>query len=81
MFVPIRAIMYVVLFGGARGPLPPGAISVRVPQLVGMALGVGGAMARFKVNVRKLKSVGLTESLEIGYRLSPRGTALLRLLP
>lgn len=31
----------------------------------------------FKVRVRKLKALGLTESLEIGYRLSPRGTATL----
>lgn len=31
----------------------------------------------FKVDVRKLKALGLTESLEIGYRLSPRGKALL----
>ncbi|RYE10344.1 MAG: hypothetical protein EOP22_04675 [Hyphomicrobiales bacterium] len=31
----------------------------------------------FKVRVRKLKTLGLTESLEIGYRLSPRGAALL----
>jgi hypothetical protein len=31
----------------------------------------------FKTNVRKLKTLGLTESLEVGYRLSPRGTALL----
>jgi hypothetical protein len=31
----------------------------------------------FKVQVRKLKGLGLTESLEIGYRLSPRGAALL----
>ena len=31
----------------------------------------------FKANVRKLKALGLTESLEIGYRLSPRGEALL----
>ncbi|WP_246258254.1 hypothetical protein [Amycolatopsis anabasis] len=32
----------------------------------------------FKVNVRKLKELGLTESLEVGYRLSPRGRGLLR---
>ena len=32
----------------------------------------------FKANVRKLKALGLTESLEVGYRLSPRGEALLR---
>lgn len=31
----------------------------------------------FKTNVRKLKNLGLTESLGIGYRLSPRGKALL----
>jgi hypothetical protein len=34
----------------------------------------------FKVNVRKLKTLGLTESLEVGYRLSPRGAALLEQL-
>lgn len=33
--------------------------------------------ARFKTNVRKLKGIGLTESLEVGYRLSPRGEAVL----
>jgi hypothetical protein len=31
----------------------------------------------FKLNVRKLKTLGLTESLEVGYRLSRRGAALL----
>jgi hypothetical protein len=31
----------------------------------------------FKANVRKLKALGLTESLEVGYRLSPRGVAYL----
>ena len=29
--------------------------------------------ASFKTDVRKLKSLGLTESLEVGYRISPRG--------
>lgn len=37
---------------------------------------VGMERARFKTNVRKLKGLGLTESLEVGYRLSPRGEAL-----
>ena len=32
----------------------------------------------FKLNVRKLKALGLTESLEVGYRLSPRGAAYIR---
>ncbi len=36
--------------------------------------------ASFKLNVRKLKELGLTESLDIGYRLSPRGEAVLRAL-
>ncbi len=31
----------------------------------------------FKVNVRKLKELGLTESLEIGYQVSPLGKAFL----
>ena len=34
----------------------------------------------FKGDVRKLKEPGLTESLEVGYRLSPRGRALLEWL-
>ena len=38
---------------------------------------VGQQKAQFKLNVRKLKALGLTESLETGYRLSPRGQALL----
>jgi hypothetical protein len=32
---------------------------------------------QFKADVRRLKELGLTESLERGYRLSPRGKALL----
>jgi hypothetical protein len=36
--------------------------------------------AGFKINVRKLKGLGLTESLSVGYRLSPRGEAVLRSL-
>jgi hypothetical protein len=31
----------------------------------------------FKRDVRKLKELGLTESLEVGYRLSPRGRTVL----
>lgn len=32
---------------------------------------------KFKVDVRKLKELGLTESLDVGYRISARGRALL----
>ena len=39
---------------------------------------VGQDRATFKPNVRKLKAMGLTISLEVGYRLSPRGEELLR---
>lgn len=31
----------------------------------------------FKLDVRKLKAIGLTESFAVGYRLSPRGAAYL----
>lgn len=31
----------------------------------------------FKLDVRKLKNLGLTHSLEVGYRISPRGAAYL----
>ena len=33
---------------------------------------------KFKQDVRKLKELGLTESLDVGYRLSPRGEVVLR---
>lgn len=34
----------------------------------------------FKVDVRKLKHLGLTQSFEVGYELSPRGKAFLKAL-
>lgn len=46
----------------------------RAPEL---AARCGRDTAVFKTDVRKLKALGLTESLEVGYRLSPRGRALL----
>lgn len=42
-----------------------------------LAASVGREVQPFKVDVRKLKALGLTESLEVGYRLSPRGRAYL----
>jgi predicted transcriptional regulator len=38
---------------------------------------VGREMHPFKLDVRKLKNLGLTVSLGTGYRLSPRGEAYL----
>lgn len=49
----------------------PGVVSTELAAQLGMD------RAKFKTNVRKLKALGLTESLEVGYRLSPRGAALL----
>ena len=46
-----------------------------------LAAMVGREIQPFKTDVRKLKALGLTESLEVGYRLSPRGQALLAHLP
>lgn len=42
-----------------------------------LAAGFGRETQPFKTDVRKLKNLGLTESLEVGYRLSPRGRAYL----
>ncbi|MGH3757046.1 hypothetical protein [Actinophytocola sp.] len=44
-----------------------------------LATELGRETLPFKVDVRKLKNLGLTLSLERGYRLSPRGEAYLRL--
>jgi hypothetical protein len=46
-----------------------------------LAQELGQERLRFKANVRKLKALGLTESLEVGYRLSPRGRAYLERSP
>lgn len=48
--------------------------SVRAADL---AVQLGRETLDFKRDVRKLKALGLTQSLEVGYRLSPRGRALL----
>lgn len=42
-----------------------------------LAARIGMETLPFKARVRRLKEIGLTESLEVGYRLSPRGAALL----
>jgi hypothetical protein len=42
-----------------------------------LAARTGQETLRFKRRVRRLKELGLTESLDVGYRLSPRGRAAL----
>jgi hypothetical protein len=65
---------------GALGPWTARVIElirerpgVRAPDL---AAECGIDRDPFKANVRKLKGLGLTESLSVGYRLSPRGEAV-----
>jgi hypothetical protein len=48
--------------------------ATRAPDL---AAELGLETVVFKRDVRKLKELGLTESLAVGYRLAPRGRALL----
>ena len=52
----------------------PGVVSTALARQVGYERAV------FKTKVRQLKEMGLTESLEVGYRLSPRGQAVLQAL-
>jgi hypothetical protein len=49
----------------------PGVVSSTLAETMGYD------RPTFKLDVRKLKRLGLTESLEVGYRLSPRGRAYL----
>lgn len=54
----------------------------RLPAVVSteLAAEVGQERRAYKLRVRRLKALGLTESLERGYRLSPRGQAYLAAL-
>ncbi|MGW5051769.1 hypothetical protein [Actinokineospora sp. NPDC004072] len=45
-----------------------------------LAAAVGRETLPFKADVRKLKNLGLTLSLDVGYRLLPRGESLLKTL-
>jgi len=49
----------------------PGVVSTTLAEAMGYD------RPTFKLDVRKLKRLGLTESLEVGYALSPRGRAYL----
>ena len=42
-----------------------------------LAASIGAEKKWLKPNIRKLKALGLTESLSVGYRLSPRGRVVL----
>lgn len=65
-----------------HGPWTKAALSLiaRNPgkRAADLAAEMGRVKADFKRDVRKLKAQGLTESLEVGYRLSPRGITFLK---
>jgi len=66
---------------GAHGPWTMAvlrAIAARpATRAADLAASFGRETQPFKLDVRKLKNLGLTLSLEVGYRLSPRGEAYL----
>lgn len=66
--------------GARSGPWTRTALEL-IEQHPGVRAGslaerLGSDTLTFKRNVRKLKALGLTESLEVGYRLSPRGRVI-----
>jgi hypothetical protein len=65
----------------SHGPWTRAVLEVIAPRpatrAADLAAGFGRETQPFKTDVRKLKNLGLTESLEVGYRLSPRGAAYL----
>jgi hypothetical protein len=71
---------------GSTGPPATAPWTIATLRLIGdrpgvragdLAAAAGRERHPFKTDVRKLKELGLTESLEVGYRLSSRGRALL----
>ncbi len=69
---------------GRHGPWTRAVLTLIAerPEIVSTLLAdaMGWERQDFKQHVRKLKELGLTISLDIGYRLSPRGEAYLRRL-
>ena len=65
----------------SHGPWTRQALELidRRPAVVSTVLAAEMGIERplFKIDIRKLKESGLTESLEVGYRLSARGERLL----
>jgi biotin operon repressor len=66
----------------SRGPWTTAVLALIAdqPGVVSTVLAeaIGWERQDFKLHVRRLKEIGLTLSLEVGYRLSPRGEAYLK---
>jgi hypothetical protein len=77
----VRARLERLDAASGRGPWTREVLELiaRCPEVraADLAEGLGLELLPFKRDVRKLKELGLTESLEVGYRLSPRGAAVL----
>ena len=58
------------------------AIIAKRPRVAAskLAASLGRETAPFKIDVRKLKKLGLTQSFEVGYEISPRGEAFMQKL-
>jgi hypothetical protein len=69
---------------GSRGPWTGAVLTLIAdrPGVVSTALAeaMGWERQDFKLHVRRLKELGLTLSLDVGYRLSPRGESYLNYL-
>ena len=69
----------------SRGPWTGAVLALIAdrPGVVSTALAeaMGWERQDFKLHVRRLKELGLTLSLDVGYRLSPRGESYLKYLP
>ena len=65
----------------SRGPWTETVLRLIAAQPAVRAADLAASLGRetqpFKTDVRKLKQLGLTESLDVGYRLSPRGRTVL----
>jgi hypothetical protein len=66
----------------SRGPWTGAVLALIAdrPAVVSTVLAeaIGWERQDFKLHVRRLKAIGLTLSLDVGYRLSPRGESYLR---
>jgi hypothetical protein len=64
-----------------HGPWTEATLSIIAAKPGIRAVELAAELARekkpFKIDVRKLKELGLTESLRVGYRLSPRGRSVI----
>ena len=72
-------MVWAMSLGGANDVVDDNGPNIMATPLVdnGIMYTISSWGRVFKIDVRKLKELGLTESLDIGYRISPRGLAVL----